>query len=218
MRDRAQRGRRGHDDDLNRGDYRSDFGPEGRHRFASPARHQRNRGHHEGHDGRRTFGREGWQRGRVSGGYGSQFDAWRAGLGFASAGFRFGPDEHPSRGRLDDQDWQPTRPARGRSAWAGDWSEQDYRGRGPRDYRRADDRVRDEVCERLTDDWGVDATDINVQVQDGEVTLTGTVPTREQKRRAGACVEGVPGVHDVFNQVRVADLKADSRPWRAGDR
>ena len=229
MNHRAHRGGRQGHDDLNRGDYRGDFGPEGRDRFASPPDHDREE-HHEGHDGRQRYrdrrdathepgdrqgeriagpwrwnrlGREGWQRSRAQGGYGSQFGAWQSGAGLAPAGFGFGPDEDPSRGGFEDQDWQATRPARGRSAWAGDWSDENYRGRGPKNYRRADDRVRDEVCDRLTDDWGVDATEISVQVQDGEVTLSGTVPSRGQKRRAEACVESVAGVRDVFNQLKV---------------
>ena len=195
MRHRAHHRPRGPQGDLNRGDYRGDFGPEGRSRFDEP---------------QRRMGREGWRRGRVSGGYGSQYDAWSSGAGFDPAGFGFGPDERP-RPEFDYGDWQPTRPARGRGAWAGDWDHDDYRGRGPRNYRRSDDRVREEVCEALTDDWSVDATDVNVEVKDGEVTLTGTVPSREQKRRARECAERIAGVRDVFNQLRAADTSAYAR-------
>ena len=116
------------------------------------------------------------------------------------------------RGGFVDHDWQPTRPARGRGAWAGDWENEavarrdardDHSGRGPRGYRRSDAAIEEEACERLTDDWAVDATDVAVRVSDGEVTLSGTVATREQKRRAEECVERVRGVHDVLNQLRV---------------
>jgi hypothetical protein len=246
MKHRASRGSRHHHDDLNRGDYRGDFGPEGHDRFASPPDHD-HREHHEGHYGRRRyrddrdasvdrdhprreheagpwrwerFGREGWQRQRASGGYGSQYEAWRSGAGFTPAGFGFGPGEEPRRGGVADEDWQPTRPARGRGAWAADWEDRDervdHRGRGPKGYRRSDDRIREEVCERLTDDGSVDATNISVQVQDGEVTLTGAVPSRAQKRNASMCVENVSGVHDVFNQLRVEH--AGSPTQRAGVR
>lgn len=151
----------------------------------------------------RRIGREGWRRGRVRGGFGSQFDAWSSGVGFAPAGFGFGPQEHPDRDRADDRHWSPPPPLR----WSGGSQRHpadDHRGRGPREYRRADERVRDGVCERLTDDWAVDATDIQVQVSDGEVTLTGAIPSREQKRRATDCAERVYGVRDVFNQLRIA--------------
>ena len=88
--------------------------------------------------------------------------------------------------------------------WQGGAREhEDYTGRGPRDYRRSDERIREEVSDRLTDDYRVDASDIAVEVKDGEVTLTGTVATREQKRRAEDLVEATSGVRDVTNSLRV---------------
>ena len=181
-------------DDLNRGDYRGDFGRR---------REEPRATHHEA--GNRRAGHEGWRRGRSRGGYGSQFDAWSSGAGYQPAGFGFGPDESPSRRADSDHDWQATRPARGRGTWAGDWAEENHRGRGPKGYRRSDERIRDEVCEELTDDRFVDASDVTVEVKDGEVTLTGAVPSREQKRRASACAEQIGGVRDVFNQLRIND-------------
>lgn len=78
-----------------------------------------------------------------------------------------------------------------------------HRGRGPRGYRRADDRIREDVCERLTHDSWLDASNVDVQVQDGEVTLTGTVDSRAAKRRAEDTIENISGVRDVHNQLRV---------------
>lgn len=78
-----------------------------------------------------------------------------------------------------------------------------YRGLGPRGYRRADERVREEICERLTDAEDVDASDIEVGVTDGEVQLSGTVAAREEKRRAELIAETVSGVRDVHNGIRV---------------
>lgn len=157
----------------------------------------------------RPAGREGWHRGRISGGYGSQFDAWRSGTGISS-GFGFGPEEAP--GGFQDDDWQVTRPARGGSTWAGDWEyspehgrsrrDRGYAGRGPRSYQRADDRIYEEVCERLTEDGIVDASEVTVSVENGAVTLSGTVPTRDQKWRAEECADDVGGVREVVNQLR----------------
>ena len=48
-----------------------------------------------------------------------------------------------------------------------------HRGRGPRGYRRTDERILEEVNERLTEDAHLDATNIEVDVRDGEVTLKG---------------------------------------------
>lgn len=79
------------------------------------------------------------------------------------------------------------------------------RGRGPRGYKRADDRIREDVCECLTDDDRIDASEIEVTVADGEVTLTGTLRSRNAKRRATEVVDHVSGVKDVHNLIRVVD-------------
>jgi osmotically-inducible protein OsmY len=78
-----------------------------------------------------------------------------------------------------------------------------YAGRGPKDYKRSDDRIREDVSERLEQDHGVDASEITVEVRDGEVVLSGTVSDRDQKRRAEECVESCSGVRDVTNNLRV---------------
>jgi hypothetical protein len=79
-----------------------------------------------------------------------------------------------------------------------------HRGKGPMNYTRADERIREDVCDCLTEDDHVDASQIDLQVSGGEVTLTGTVPSREMKRRAEELVERQRGVKDVHNQLRVA--------------
>lgn len=80
---------------------------------------------------------------------------------------------------------------------------QSHRGKGPKGYQRSDERIKEEVSDALHDDHYVDASEIEVQVQGGEVTLTGTVSDRQQKRHAEDCVERVRGVKDVHNHVRV---------------
>src|SRR5688572_169771 len=79
-----------------------------------------------------------------------------------------------------------------------------YAGRGPKDYQRSDDRVREEICDRMTDDPMLDASEITVRVSNGEVMLSGTVSSREQKRRAEDVAERISGVKDVTNQLRVS--------------
>ena len=80
-----------------------------------------------------------------------------------------------------------------------------HRGRGPKGYRRSDERVREDVCECLTEDEHIDASNIEVQVKDCEVTLTGTVNSREEKRHAEDLIDGLPGVRDVTNNLRVVN-------------
>ena len=80
---------------------------------------------------------------------------------------------------------------------------QSFRGRGPKNYQRSDERIREDICERLTHDERVDATEIEVQVQGATVTLEGSVDDREQKRRAEDVAESVRGVREVQNHLRL---------------
>jgi len=90
----------------------------------------------------------------------------------------------------------------------------DFRGRGPRGWNRSDTRIMEEVCQRLTEHPDIDASDIEVQVENGEVTLTGRVPGRRHKYLAEDTVEEVPGVRNVRNHVRV---RSQDTQWRPGD-
>jgi osmotically-inducible protein OsmY len=85
-----------------------------------------------------------------------------------------------------------------------------FRGKGPKNYHRSEERIREEVCDRLTDDDLVDASDIEVQVQGTEVILTGFVSSRDQKRRAEDIVESVSSVRNVENRLRVAHGQTES--------
>jgi osmotically-inducible protein OsmY len=76
-------------------------------------------------------------------------------------------------------------------------------GKGPKGYRRSDDRIREDVCEALAHSHAVDASDVDVMVKDGLVTLTGTVDSRSAKREAESCVEHLSGVEDVRNELSV---------------
>lgn len=78
-----------------------------------------------------------------------------------------------------------------------------HRGKGPKGYARTDERIHDDIASRLTDDPYVDASDIEVTVDKGEVTLSGTVPDRSSKRRAEDIAELVSGVNNVENRLRV---------------
>jgi hypothetical protein len=78
-----------------------------------------------------------------------------------------------------------------------------HAGRGPKNWKRADERIREDINERLTEHSHIDATEIDVQVKNGEVTLSGSVEDRRVKRMVEDLVEGVSGVRDVHNQLRV---------------
>ena len=78
-----------------------------------------------------------------------------------------------------------------------------HRGRGPKGYRRSDERIKEDVNDRLSDDYYLDASDVEVMVENTEVTLTGTVRNRNDKRRAEDLAESVSGVSNVENRLRV---------------
>ena len=77
-----------------------------------------------------------------------------------------------------------------------------YSGKGPRGFTRSDDRIKEDICERLTDHPDLDASDVEIKVHNGEVTLTGTVNERWNKRVAEDLAESVSGVKQVQNQIR----------------
>lgn len=89
-----------------------------------------------------------------------------------------------------------------------------YRGKGPKNYSRSDDRIKEDINDRLSDDPFVDASDIDVTVSNGEVTLTGTVDHRSTKRRAEDIADGVSGVKNVENRLRVMQA---SSVYSSGD-
>jgi len=75
-------------------------------------------------------------------------------------------------------------------------------GRGPKSYQRGDDRIRADLCDKLMQGW-MDASDVDVKVKDGEVTLSGTVRSRDEKRAIEDAAEEVLGVKDVTNNIRI---------------
>lgn len=78
------------------------------------------------------------------------------------------------------------------------------RGLGPQGYKRSDERINEDAHERLTEDHWLDASNISLQVSSGEVTLSGTVESREAKHRAERLVENLSGVAHVQNNLRIA--------------
>lgn len=87
-----------------------------------------------------------------------------------------------------------------------------YTGKGPRSYQRSDDRILEDMNDRLYDDPYLDASDIEVSVSNGEIILTGTVEDRAEKRRAEDLGESVSGAKNVENRLRVR--KQDDGPER----
>lgn len=143
----------------------------------------------------------------------------------------YGPGSWSSRSRGADSDarWREYGERRGFleragdevASWFGDEDaarrrEADHRGRGPSDYTRSDERIREDVNDALTHDWRVDASHVRVTVKDGEVTLEGTVDTRQDKRRAEDLADDVSGVRHVQNNLRLASTARSATAGREG--
>lgn len=157
--------------------------------------------------GRRDYGHgySGYREGRYDTGYGS-------GYGSGDYGRRRGVSDYDRNWDRDRSWWDKT--ADEVSSWFGDeeaerrrrmdrQSSGEHRGKGPKGYHRSDDRIREDVNDRLSDDPYLDASDIEVKVENNDVVLTGTVISREDKRRAEDLAERVSGVSNVENRLRV---------------
>jgi hypothetical protein len=157
-------------------------------------------------------------------------DAWHYASGNGYRGRDFEPERHELSGfheprtgyrRADERIGEPA----GSYGRPGAWDSEEaargagrehvhrgsgpHRGKGPAGYQRSEERIRELVCESLTDDDEIDASRIAVSVSGGEVTLSGSVDDRRAKRAAEDCAYSVTGVRDVQNQLRVRD---DSAP------
>ncbi len=74
-------------------------------------------------------------------------------------------------------------------------------GKGPKGFRRSDERIKEDVCQALFDSYDVDASNIEVEVKDACVYLKGEVDDRMTKRMAEDTVENLKGVKDVQNML-----------------
>jgi osmotically-inducible protein OsmY len=79
-----------------------------------------------------------------------------------------------------------------------------HAGQAPQFHRRSDDKIREEVWELLTNHVDLDASEIELHVEAGEVTLTGMVDSRDAKWLTEDLVSSVAGVREVNNRLKVA--------------
>jgi osmotically-inducible protein OsmY len=155
----------------------------------------------------------------VNRGHGNQSDFSKHSNWGHSGGM--GPSPYPNYGNLDQADLNEGLSyarssgmgrdnesfARGNSNPGGRSGNQDtnsQRGKGPKGYRRSDERIEENINDALTDDDQLDASEIEVSVKNGEVTLSGTVAERDSKRRAEELAESISGVNNVENRIRVS--------------
>jgi osmotically-inducible protein OsmY len=121
-------------------------------------------------------------------------------------------DRDYGKGESEDRSWWD-KTTDEVSSWFGDddaarrrESDRNHRGKGPRNYTRSDERIKEDINDHLSDDPFIDASDIDVSVTNGEVVLTGSVDHRSTKRRAEDLAESVSGVKNVENRIRVGQI------------
>ena len=149
---------------------------------------------------------------------------YESGRGYNYGRGRFGTgggyeyDEQGRRGSAADRGWWD-RASDEVASWFGDEEaerrrrmdeqREQFRGRGPKGYRRSDERITEDVSDRLSDGY-LDASEIEVNVENAEVTLTGTVGSRRDKRLAEDIAESVSGVTHVENRLRVKQTGSET--------
>ena len=80
-----------------------------------------------------------------------------------------------------------------------------YYGEGEAERQRErEEAIRQEVCALLTRHSEIDASDLEVLVEGGEVTVQGTVEDRDMRWLVEDLAETVSGVSLVHNRVRIA--------------
>jgi osmotically-inducible protein OsmY len=133
---------------------------------------------------------------------------YRGTLGYGNTSGRFASTSS-GYGSYDDQNYgdqnygDQNYGTMGRDSNFSDVNRADFSGRGPKNWRRSDDRIREDICETLERNPRVDASEIEVDVKDGIVTLRGAVDNRRTKRYAEECIETCSGVKDVRNELSV---------------
>ena len=157
---------------------------------------------------RRRVNRSPWE---IGASHWDQRDLYTQNNRIDESGYARGPSVHPEVGSYAyHRDEVPPKSERysadgpslyEREAWP--WLNYDRVQKGPKGWLRADDAIREDACEALAYHPYLDASDIEVEVKSGEVTLSGTVKNRPSKRLAETLVETVRGVHDVHNRLTI---------------
>jgi osmotically-inducible protein OsmY len=141
----------------------------------------------------------GANQGYSSGGsYGARYSSYGTG---SSQGFQGYGQGTGARARYPESDRDNRSFGESGSAFEG--GRGNFAGRGPKGYQRSDARISEDVCDRLAESPDVDASEIEVKVENGEVTLTGSVAERGEKRRAEDLIENISGVREVHNHLRL---------------
>jgi len=79
---------------------------------------------------------------------------------------------------------------------------------GPKGYKRSDERLREDICERLMQSYDIDSSEVTVEVLGAKVVLEGTVPDRYMKHAIEDLCDAAPGVEEIENRIRVTGARS----------
>src|SRR5215212_3746403 len=141
----------------------------------------------------------------------NDYDRWNRNRNYENTGYsgrgyddmRYRDKYGDRRSTDNDRDWWD-RTSDEISSWFGDEDAKrrrqmdkmygPHRGKGPKGYTRSDEKIKEEISDKLYHDSYVDATDIDITVNNGDVTLSGMIDSREAKHRAEDIADSVTGV------------------------
>lgn len=185
------------------------------------------------HHGRREYGPSQDAEGQRSHGEGPQ--GYRGYRGGPAADYNYGsqgrPEQSRGYGHVSQPPFvqQPSGPAPFSHSAFGESNPPRYFGTGfqghgggtgrpqqrrypmrPKGYRRSDERLREDISERLMQAHEIDSSEVTIQVLGGKVILEGTVAERYMKHAIEDLADSAPGVQDVDNRIRVV---GGARGW-----
>ena len=159
----------------------------------------------QGNYGQTGYGQGGYGQGRYGQpSYGFERDQ-QYGRDYGSSGTsRYGRSEYGEPGYGSSRGGRYSQGTFGteRGGWNEPYGEGQHRGKGPKGYQRSDERIKEMLCERLSEDPDIDPSDVTITVAGGMITLEGTVDSRQTKNAIEDIADQF-GMQDVQNNLRV---------------
>lgn len=78
-----------------------------------------------------------------------------------------------------------------------------FRGKGPRNYQRSDERILEDIYDRISGAWSLDASEVEIEVRNGVVQMSGRVADRSVRHRLEDIAEGILGVMSIENRISI---------------
>jgi hypothetical protein len=168
--------------------------------------------HREPYRHEQPFDREPFSRNEEPRYYGTGAPGW-GGPGFTGGAYGYGTGSREPRRSIDDAEYSDEsavsyegydRAGYGRGSGSPYQNQSRPFARGPKGYQRSDERMKEDISEKLWTSRYIDSSEVSIEVRGGKVTLEGTVPSRHMKHAIEDLVDACLGVQDIDNRIRVA--------------